>query len=246
MSEPSAPFVHGVASGDPLTDRVMLWTRVTTDGSDPVTVNWVIGEDEAMKKVVDSGSVEATADSDWTVHVDATGLEPDTTYYYGFRALDADSPVARTRTLPTDTDHLKFAMVSCAKFNAGFFNAYGCIAKRDDLQFLLHLGDYIYEMSNTPPKTQTGPADIGRPFDPLTECVTLEDYRTRYRQYHRDPDVQAMHHKLPIIPTLDDHEFAGRRLERRLDRAQARVRHLGGSQEGRDAGPRGVPADPAP
>jgi alkaline phosphatase D len=137
MSEPSAPFVHGVASGDPLTDRVMLWTRVTTDGSDPVTVNWVIGEDEAMKQVVDSGSVEATADSDWTVHVDATGLKPDSTYYYAFRALDADSPVGRTRTLPTDTDHLRFAMVSCAKFNAGFFNTYGCIAKRDDIQFLL-------------------------------------------------------------------------------------------------------------
>ena len=101
-----------------------------------------------------------------------------------------------------------FAMVSCAKFNAGFFNAYARIAERDDLDFLLHLGDYIYEASNTPPASQTPGADIGRPFDPLHECVTLDDYRTRYGQYHRDPDVQPLHAAHPIIATLDDHEFA--------------------------------------
>jgi alkaline phosphatase D len=99
-------------------------------------------------------------------------------------------------------------MCSCAKHNAGFFNAYARIAERDDLDFLLHLGDYIYEASNIPAKGQTPGADIGRDFDPLGECRTLDEYRTRYRQYHRDPDVQALHLALPIIPTLDDHELA--------------------------------------
>lgn len=200
-------FAHGVASGDPLTDRVVLWTRIS--GADvPTEVEWTVARDEQLRDVVGSGTVETVAEQDWTVHVDADGLEPDTTYYYGFRVGGDGSPIARTRTLPEHTEHLRFAMVSCAKFNAGYFNAYSCIAERDDLQFLLHLGDYIYEMSNTPPKTQTAGADIGRPFDPLTECVTLEDYRTRYSQYHLDPDVQRLHLRYPIIPTMDDHELA--------------------------------------
>ena len=201
-------FEHGVASGDPLTDRVMLWTRVSTDGTDAVPVHWVISRDEGMTDVVGTGQTTAEAEHDWCVHVDADGLEPGSTYWYGFRALDTDSPIARTRTLPAETEQLRFAMVSCAKFNAGFFNAYARLAERDDLQFLLHLGDYIYEASNTPPPSQTPGADIGRPFDPLHECVTLDDYRTRYNQYHRDPDVQLLHSRHPILPTLDDHEFA--------------------------------------
>ena len=122
--------------------------------------------------------------------------------------LGEDSPVGRTWTVRSDADRLRFAMCSCAKHNAGFFNAYARIAERDDLDFLLHLGDYIYEAGNTPAKGQTPGADIGRDFDPLEECRTLDEYRTRYRQYHRDPDVQALHRALPIIPTLDDHELA--------------------------------------
>ena len=127
-------------------------------------------------------------------------------------------------------------MVSCAKFNAGFFNAYARIAARDDLDFLLHLGDYIYEASNTPPASQTPGADIGRPFDPLHECVTLDDYRTRYTQYRRDPDVQRLHPSHPVIPTLDDHEFADGAWRERRDRAQARVRHRGPTARRRRSG----------
>ena len=203
-----AVFQHGVASGDPLPDRVMLWTRISGGDGPPVPVDWVVSRDPELDDVLSSGQVEATADADWTAHVDVDGLEPETHYYYAFRALGADSPIARTRTLPAATDHVRFAMVSCAKFNAGFFNAYARIAARHDLNFLLHLGDYIYEASNTPPATQTPGADIGRPFEPLHECVTLEDYRARYNQYHRDPDVQLLHLSHPLIPTLDDHEFA--------------------------------------
>jgi alkaline phosphatase D len=200
-------FQHGVASGDPLTDRVILWTRVSGQTGD-VPVQWVVARDPALGDVVTSGDAIATAEHDHSVSVDATGLEPGTPYWYAFRALDEDSPVGRTRALPADPDRVRFAMVSCAKFNAGYFNAYARIAGRDDLDFLLHLGDYIYEASNTPPATQTPGADIGRPFDPLHECVTLEDYRTRYNQYKSDPEVQLLHSMHPVIATVDDHEFA--------------------------------------
>jgi alkaline phosphatase D len=136
------------------------------------------------------------------------GLKPGETYFYGFEADGESSPVGRTRTLRQQPESLRFATCSCAKFNAGYFNAYRRIAERDDLDFLLHLGDYIYEAGNVPAKGQTPGAEIGRPFEPDGECRTLEDYRTRYAQYHGDADVQALHRSLPIIPMLDDHELA--------------------------------------
>jgi alkaline phosphatase D len=204
---PTAGFDHGVASGDPLTDRVMLWTRVTT-AEDSVSVRWLIARDEALTDVVAEGTTTASAEHDHTVHVDAGGLEPGTTYHYAFAVAGAASPTGRTRTLPDAAARVRFAFCSCAKYNAGFFNAYAAIADRDDLDFLLHLGDYIYEASNTPPKSQTPGADIGRDFEPLGECRTLADYRLRYAQYRRDADVQRLHERLPVIATLDDHELA--------------------------------------
>ena len=203
----STPFAHGIASGDPTTDRVMLWTHVASE-ADSVPVSWTVARDPKLSDVVASGETAAEAEHDHTVHVDVTELEPGVTYHYGFSAEGEDSPVGRTWTLRSEADRLRFAMCSCAKHNAGFFNAYARIAECDDLDFLLHLGDYIYEAGNTPAKGQTPGADIGRDFDPLEECRTLDEYRTRYRQYHRDPDVQALHRSLPIIPTLDDHELA--------------------------------------
>jgi alkaline phosphatase D len=201
-------FTHGVASGDPLTDRVVIWTRLS-GATEDVPVRWTLARDAGLTEVVASGEASATEARDHTVHVDVEGLEPGTVYFYGFEATGEASPVGRTKTLPgTDAERLRFAMCSCAKFNAGFFNAYARIAERDDLDFLLHLGDYIYEASNTPPKTQTPGADIGRPFEPVEECRTLADYRTRYSQYRRDPDVQRLHAALPMIATLDDHELA--------------------------------------
>ncbi len=202
-------FRHAVASGDPLTDRVVIWTRATTEGNEPVELTWTMARDPGLRDVVAAGNAAAEPDADFTVNVDVSGLEPDTHYWYTFDHGEGDrSPVGRTRTLPAAADHLRFAMVSCAKFNAGFFNGYARIADREDLQFLLHLGDYIYEASQNPPASQTKSKDIGRPFEPLNECVTLEDYRTRYAQYRRDPDVQRMHLTHPIIGTVDDHEFA--------------------------------------
>ena len=200
-------FRHGVASGDPLTDRVVLWARVTTD-QESVPVDWVLARDAALTEVVRHGTATAHADHDHTVHVDAAGLEPGKTYHYRFATAGGVSPTGRTQTLADDYERLRFAICSCAKFNAGFFNAYAAIADHEQLDFLLHLGDYIYEASNTPPKSQTPGADIGRPFDPLGECRTLDDYRRRYAHYRRDADVQRLHLQLPMIATLDDHELA--------------------------------------
>jgi alkaline phosphatase D len=202
-------FQHGIASGDPLQDRVILWTRVTVPHQNDVEVNWEIAEDVNFKKIINAGQAIAAFDHDHTVHADPAGLEAGRVYYYRFQASGETSVTGRTKTLPNKgIDHLRFAQVSCAKFNAGFFNAYRRISERDDLDFILHLGDYIYEAANTPPAGQTPGADIDRPFEPLNECKTLDDYRKRYAQYHSDPDIQAMHAALPLISTVDDHEFA--------------------------------------
>jgi alkaline phosphatase D len=202
-------FRHGVASGDPERDRVVVWTRATADPPRSVRLRWTVARDPGLAEVVAEGQAEATADSDYTAQVDVGGLTADTHYWYAFEADGEQSPLGRTRTLPgPDVEHLRFAVVSCAKFNSGFFNGYARIAERDDLQFVLHLGDYIYEASQTPPASQTPGADIGRPFDPLHECVTLDDYRRRYAQYHTDPDTQAVHAAHAMLLSLDDHEFA--------------------------------------
>lgn len=155
------------------------------------------------------GQTLARAEADWTVRVDVGGLKPNTAYIYDFEVDGRLSPQGRTRTLPEgELAFTRFAQVSCAKFNAGHFNAYARLAERDDIAFVLHLGDWIYEAAQNPPASQTPSRDIGRPFEPLHECRTLDDYRARYAQYRRDPDVQAVSAAHPIISTVDDHEFA--------------------------------------
>jgi alkaline phosphatase D len=201
-----ARFCHGVASGDPLPDRVVIWTRLTHDGRHALPVRWWIETMDGAR--AGEGTAVASAQRDWTVHVDVGGLMPATAYRYGFEAGGERSVVGRTRTLPSaGAEHLRFGQVSCAKYNAGYFNAFARLSVRDDLDFVLHLGDYIYEASNEPP-SETRVTDIGRPFDPTHECVTLADYRRRYAHYRADPDVQEMHAAHPLIATLDDHELA--------------------------------------
>ena len=169
----------------------------------------MVARDPALVHVVAEGVVTPAAADDFTVQVDVEGLEAGTHYWYAFEAGADRSPIGRLRTLTgPDVDHLRFGVVSCAKYNAGFFNGYSRLAERDDLDFVLHLGDYIYEASQNPPASQTPGADIGRPFDPFHECVTLDDYRRRYAQYRADPDTQAMHHAHALLSTLDDHELA--------------------------------------
>ena len=198
-----------MASGDPTQDQVVIWTRLSSGDGEPSPVSWTVATDPQLSDVVASGSEVAEPDADRTVHAEVDGLSPGTTYHYAFEAHGERSPIARTRTLPPrGADHLRIAMVSCAKYAAGFFNGYARIAERDDLDFVLHLGDYIYEVSNRPPATQTVGPDIGRPYAPDNECVDLKDYRARYAHYHQDPDLMAMHHAHPVIGIVDDHEFA--------------------------------------
>lgn len=199
-------FRHGVASGDPLSDGVILWTRATVESGGPLEVAWKVCADRKLSSVVASGNEIAHPGADHTVKVEVTGLDPATTYYYAFEALGQQSQIGRTRTLPlSDCDHLQFAVCCCAKYTAGYFNAYQCIAQRPDLDFVLHLGDYIYEYPTHDGKA-IGPR-IGREMDPPHECITLEDYRKRYALYRKDPDVQLLHATHPMISTLDDHEF---------------------------------------
>jgi alkaline phosphatase D len=199
VPEEDGVFAHGVASGDPLPDGVILWTRVNAKA--PVDVAWEMAKDAAFAAVVRQGTFATTAERDYTVKVDVTGLEPGTTYYYRFRALGATSSTARTRTAPRDAKRLRFAVVSCSSLPHGFFHVYRAIAERADLDAVIHLGDYIYEY---------GDNEYGsfRTSEPRHEIVSLDDYRTRHSQYKRDPDLQEVHRQHPFVCTWDDHEFA--------------------------------------
>ncbi len=195
-------FQHGVASGDPLADRVILWTRVTPHSPRAVVaVRYEVATDPALRHVVRRGTARTDASRDHTVKVDAVGLRPGTTYYYRFHAENEASPVGRTRTLPTGaTPRLRLAVVSCSNHAAGYFNAYRRLAGRADLDAVLHLGDYLYEY---------GPDEYGsvRTPEPAREMVTLGDYRARHAQYKRDVDAQAVHRQHPFICVWDDHEI---------------------------------------
>jgi alkaline phosphatase D len=199
---PETLFDHGIASGDPLPDAVILWTHVSVDGTDDVDVSWEISLDAKFGKCAGSGSATASADKDFTVKVDATGLDAGTTYYYRFHALGRTSPVGRTRTAPSGEIHrLRFAVVSCASFAHGYFHVYRELSTLADIDAVLHLGDYIYEYG-------TGQYGDVREYEPPHEILTLEDYRTRHSYYKRDPDLQAFHRQHPIISIWDDHEVA--------------------------------------
>lgn len=205
-------FRHGVASGDPTSTSVIIWTRVTPRVDEAVEVVWKMRADDGSD--AGSGTAVARPERDWTVSVDVGGLLPGAWYVYWFETDDARSRDGRTRTLPRDdAAHFRFAAVSCAKYNAGFFNAFGRIADRadrDEIDFFLHLGDYIYEEPQSLPKSTTPVLDVdkGRAYDPPHECVTLSDYRRRYAQYRTDPDLQRVHAAAPMIASVDDHEFA--------------------------------------
>lgn len=196
------PFKHGIASGDPLSDRIILWTRVTPSagmaGDIPVVLT--VADDPELKVNPSLIATTAVAARDYTVKHDAIGLMPGKTYYYRFSALGFDSPLGRTRTAPVGAvDRLRVAMVSCSNFPFGFFNAYRFLAERADLDVVLHLGDYIYEYAD-------GEYGDLRPCEPPTEIITLEDYRVRHAQYKGDPDLQEAHRQHPWICVWDDHE----------------------------------------
>ncbi|MFF3482510.1 alkaline phosphatase D family protein [Streptomyces sp. NPDC002701] len=209
-------FLHGVASGDPLPDGILLWTRVTpADDATPgsglgpdVQVEWTVATDKAFTNVVTKGSTTATAASDHTVKADIRGLRPATDYWFRFSSGGTDSPAGRARTAPAHdaaVAGMRFGVVSCANWEAGYFSAYRHLAARGDLDAWLHLGDYIYEYGTG----EYGTRDtVVRPHAPAHEIVTLADYRTRHGRYKTDPDLQALHAAAPVIAIWDDHEFA--------------------------------------
>ncbi len=213
-----AQFHFGVASGDPLTDRVILWTHAARPNqTGDVRLTWQVAKDAAFKTIVSSGKVIATKAAGNTAKVDATGLSPDSTYFYRFKDEDGSfSPVGTTRTLPSaSATSVKFAVFSCTLYSAGFFNVYNSAAN-SDAQFAIHLGVYIYEYGSDPSKfgntNATDPtvtaASLGRVVIPANDIVSLNDYRTRYAQYRLDANLQALHAKMPWITIWDDHEFA--------------------------------------
>ncbi|MFE6039198.1 alkaline phosphatase D family protein [Streptomyces sp. NPDC056452] len=212
-------FLHGVASGDPLPDGILLWTRVTPTadavpgsgrGAD-TSVRWEIAEDKAFSRIAAQGTAVSKAASDHTVKADVRGLRPATTYYFRFSAGSGEpvrSPVGRTRTAPaagTATPGIRFGVVSCANWEAGWFSPYRHLAARADLDAVLHLGDYIYEYASGSYPTQD---TVVRPHAPLHEILTLADYRTRHGTYKTDTDLQSLHAAHPVIAIWDDHEFA--------------------------------------
>jgi len=209
-------FLHGVASGDPLPDGVLLWTRVTPvpeavpgSGKGPATeVSWEVAEDKGFSQVVARGSTTATAASDHTVKVDVRGLRQATVHYFRFTAGDTVSPVGRTRTTPAHdaaTPGVRFGVVSCANWESGYFSAYRHLAARTDLDAILHLGDYIYEYASG---GYPEPKYVVRQHEPQHEITTLADYRTRHGKYKTDADLQALHAVHPVVAIWDDHEFA--------------------------------------
>lgn len=204
------PFYHGVASGDPLSDRVIIWTRVTPGETDPdeIEVNWKVASDPELANLVASGMVTTTADQDYTVKVDVEGLSSGTTYYYGFEALGKASLTGKTKTTPVggNIDHFKFGVVSCSNYQAGYFNAYARLAERNDLDAIIHLGDYIYEYADQ--VYGSGAVWQDRPVEPEGELISLEDYRSRYSTYRLDTNLVRLHQQHPFITIWDDHETA--------------------------------------
>ncbi|MEG0171858.1 MAG: alkaline phosphatase D family protein, partial [Acinetobacter sp.] len=215
-------FDHGVASGDPLQDRVILWTRLTpSDLSARLQVTWQIALDSQFKQIIKTDKVTTSASQDFTVKVDATGLTANQSYFYRFVFGDKISPVGQTKTLPTSTSKVSFAVCSCSNYPAGYFYVYREMAKQN-VDVVIHLGDYIYEYGADGYATEDA-VKLGRtlPADNNKEIIKLDDYRKRYALYRKDKDLQALHHRHPFIVIWDDHELANDTWREGADNHQA-------------------------
>lgn len=215
-------FLHGVASGDPLHDRVILWTRLTpNDNAARLEVVWEIASDEAFKQLVNTGKVQTNAAKDFTVKVDADRLQAGTDYYYRFRFGNTVSAIGQTKTLSQRSDQVKFAVCSCSNYPAGYFHVYKEMAQESNLDVIIHLGDYIYEYGQGGYATDDA-QQLGRTFatDNDKEIINLDDYRKRYALYRTDADLQAAHQRHPFIVIWDDHELSNDTWEAGADNHQ--------------------------
>lgn len=205
-----AAFRHGVASGEPATDGFLIWTRVSLpDGAGgSVSVRYEVAADADFRDIAARGSVRTNAARDYTVKADVTGLRPGRRYVYRFLVGDAVSPAGRSLTLPAGSvEAARFAVMSCSNYAFGHFNVYDAVAQRDDIDAVIHLGDYIYEYGIDGYGGEVA-AQIDRQHEPAHEIITLDDYRMRHAQYKADPGSIAMHAAHPLIPVWDDHETA--------------------------------------
>ncbi|MDZ4370275.1 MAG: alkaline phosphatase D family protein [Phenylobacterium sp.] len=203
------PFRLGVASGEPLPDGVVLWTRLSLDPTapagglppEPIDVRWEIAEDEALRRIVSRGRAIAAPEAGHSVHVEASNLRPDRPYWYRFTAAGHASAIGRTRTAPApgaEVDRLRIAYGSCQKYESGFYSAHAALAK-DEPDLVVFLGDYIYEKAGTDDGVRRHPDEI---------CLDLESYRRRYAWYKADADLQAAHACAPWMVMWDDHEVS--------------------------------------
>lgn len=209
---PEADFTHGVASGDPTPSSAIIWTRATPRdaGVIAVAVVWEIATDANFTNIVRNGASPVVAVNDFILKVDAQQLDAGMTYYYRFSSGATVSPVGQFKTLPHGSvEQVKLAVFSCSNYPAGYFHVYAEAAKRDDLDAVVHLGDYIYEYENGGYATEDAEA-LGRtiPADNDVETISLDDYRKRYALYRSDPDLQSLHQKAAFITVWDDHEVA--------------------------------------
>lgn len=203
-------FVHGVASGAPLADSIVLWTRVTPADANPVSVSWEFSTTNTFSSLQASGSISAQSAQDYTVKVIPTGLTANTTYYFRFSVNGGSivSPIGKTKTLPTGaTNQARFAVFSCANITSEYFDAYAKAAHVGAYDALIHVGDYIYEYGKGGyVDAEDNFARFG--FEPDKECITLSDYRQRHAQYNRQPSLQTARASAPLICIWDDHETA--------------------------------------
>lgn len=203
------PFRHGVASGDPLPHQAIFWTRISAPGLDEIPVILRVYTDYALTALVYEGVEYARSQQDFTVKFDPLLPHANTTYYYQFESLHYVSPIGRTKTIPeaqAAVEHARFAVLSCSNYPQGYFNVYRQVAKRPDLDLVIHLGDYIYEYA----QGEYADAQLTneRPVDPPHAIVSLGDYRRRYALYRSDDDLQECHRQHPFICIWDDHEIA--------------------------------------
>lgn len=202
-------FRHGIASGDMTGDAAIIWTRVSgQDDNKGALVGWEVSETEDFAQIAKKGAAATYPAQDWTVKIDVTGLNPGQTYYYRFKSGETLSPAGRFKTLPDGSpDDLRFAVVSCTNWEAGFFNVYDHISRDETFDAVLHLGDYFYEYGTDGWGGDAGES-LGRVHEPAHEIISLSDYRTRHAQYRTDPNLQAMTAMHPLLPIWDDHETA--------------------------------------
>lgn len=204
-------FNHGVASGDPLQDRVIIWTRVTpedTTNNQSIEVLWEMATDENFSQSLKKGSIVTDQDKDYTVKQDVTGLTAGQKYFYRFKVGNVISDIGETKTLDSNgVNPIRLAVASCSNYPWGYFNGYKAIAENGPFDAVIHLGDYIYEYADGVYGSENA-EKMGRLLDPPHEIITLSDYRRRHAQYKSDVDLQAAHSKYPFICAWDDHEFS--------------------------------------